>query len=119
MAAAAEINVTVLLQPPSGATPEDGSQSFSARKGGTYTYHDRRPFRLTGAEQAVSLAPITNVKLLYGKADAPIQLKVTTADGTDQIIPVEGVFAWQSDSKPITALKIDGTGSGVLAFAGD
>lgn len=119
MAAAAEINVTVLLQPPSGANPEDGTQSFAARKGGTYTYHDRRPFKVAGVEQSVDLAPLASVKLLYGKADAPVQLKVTTADGADQIIPVEGVFAWQSDTKPITALKLDGTGTGVLAFAGD
>ncbi len=121
MAVAAEVSVAIVLQSPSGFSPEEGELFVHVNQveGGTYAYHDRHPFSLSGSEQTVDLGPITNVRLLYASAVSPVTLKLTHADGTDQTLPVEGVLAWQSASKPITGIKLTGTGSGVLAFAGD
>ena len=115
----AELVSTLTLTPTTGQIGDDGTQNFTNRKGGTYAYHDRHAFNLVGPDEVVDLGPIVNVKVLYARADTAVKIKITTADGTDQILPVEGVLSWQSNTKPITAIKLSGTGAGVLAFAGD
>ncbi len=48
-------------------------------------------------------------------------VKITTAEGADQEIPVSGMFLWHSpnNSDAITAIKIVGTGSVQYFLAGD
>jgi len=84
-----------------------------------YAYSESHSFAGTQTDAAVGLGPIASVKMLVGYADSPIQLKITHADGTDQVVPLDGIVALHCPSRPITALKLNGSASGRLMFAGD
>ena len=62
-------------------------------------------------DTVLSLGDLTSVKLcLIQKQSGSIIFKITTADGTDQVVPVGKLFLWENESKPITAVKYTGTG---------
>jgi hypothetical protein len=117
MATRVELNGGLTLSPPSGTG--GASQTVPIRESATYSYDDKRPFAGAHAHTAVALGPMTSVKMLVAEADTPISLELTHADGTDQVVPVDGLLVLHCPNKPITGLKLNGTANGVLIFAGD
>lgn len=117
MATRAQISGSLTLSQPSGAVGPSAVVPFSASQ--TYSYDDAHSFSGVQSNAAVDLGPITSVKMLAGYADSPIDLKLTSVNGTDQVVPIQGAFLLHCDGRPITGIKLNGTASGKLHFAGD
>lgn len=109
--------MSLSLAPSTGSA--GASQVFSERQVGTYAYDDKRPFAGSHSDVVVSLAPMTSVKLLVARADTPIDIKITHAGGTDQVVPVDGELTLHCPNRPITGIKLNGNATGVLILAGD
>ncbi len=58
------------------------------------------------APVVIDLTTLPEVNALYIDADEKVKLTITTADGTAQVIPVDPLMIWFSESVPITALSI-------------
>lgn len=119
MSALIKSTVTLVATPPTGGSGADGSSTFAFQGGGTFAHFDSSPFKATGGDTAIALGPIAKVKVLYAKADSPCLLKLTHADGADEVVPLDKVVYIESPSKPITGIKVNGTATGVIAIAGD
>ena len=65
-------------------------------------------------------AGMTAVKLAYVRVTGGLfTLKVTTADNTDQVVKFDDRFFMACTAKPITSLKLSGTGQVELLLCGD
>lgn len=117
MSTRATISGSLGFTAPSGTSGP--SVTFPFRVLETYSFDDCHVFSGAQSDAAVPLGPITNVKALVGYADSAIDLRVTSANGTDQVIPLQGLFVWTANGRPITAIKLNGTAAGKLFFAGD
>lgn len=117
MATRAKIQGAFTLSPPSATSGPSSTFPFSIQ--GVYSYDDCHAFAGAQSDAAVPLGPITRVKALAGYADQPIDLKLTSTNGATQIVPLQGMFLWQSDSRPITAIALNGTAVGKIFIAGD
>ncbi len=78
-----------------------------------------RNFAGAHSDGAGAFGPLTSIKYLVAQSDVPIQLNITTIDGTDQIVQVQELLVIVCSAKPITAIKINGTANGAIYAAGD
>ncbi len=118
MAVRATLSGSVSIAPPSGSST--GTTTGRAiSQCGTYAFDEKHTFHGAQADTVVGLGPITSVKMLVGYAASPIDLKITSLNGTDAIVPLDGHFAIHCPNRPITAMKLNGTADGELLFAGD
>jgi hypothetical protein len=54
----------------------------------------------------IDLTTVPEVNALFIEASQKVKLTITTADGAAQVIPVDPMMIWFSESVPITALSI-------------
>ena len=111
--------VTVGVTPPGGSPSADGVSSYSYRGEGFYEFEVSRSFSTSAGDNAVTVAPIANVKSLYIKSDTPVDVKITHAGGTLQVVPLDKVLYIECPNRPITAITITGAARGTIAMAGD
>lgn len=61
--------------------------------------------------QVISFGPVTDAHVVKAKTvGGEIILEITTAEGTDQTVPVDSVLILISETNPVTAIKATGTG---------
>lgn len=117
MASRVEISGSCLVGPPSGSSGAAADYAF--RELATYTYDDSHSFAGAQADAVVPLGAMTSVKALVAYADVPIDIKITHANGTDEVIPLDRLMVIHCPSRAITAIKLNGSASGRLMLAGD
>lgn len=61
---------------------------------------------LSDSPQAVSFGSVTNAHVVILSSNAHVVLTITSADGTSQTFPLDGVLYLSSKSVPITAITL-------------
>lgn len=114
---------SVLVLTPTPGSPDSGSQiGLSLDVEQTLSGSSEFFYTLTNATpQAVSFAGLAQLTALRVTVDASvIDLVITTADGANQIVPIDasGKFEWACISKPITALTLVGQANQTIHVKG-
>ena len=82
-------------------------------------YSQSQTFSTSAGDNPVDLGAITNVKALYIQSETPIDVKLTSAAGAAQLVPVDSMLYLVVPNRPITAITLVGASRGTIALAGD
>ena len=113
------INAQVTHRPSGGSVPSAViSMTMKTIKRST-TKHYQSVVEVSAAvNEVVSFGDLDDVKLLViQKGDSPLTFKASSTDGADQAIPVGRLLLLETQEKPITALKVSGSGEFEVFFA--
>ena len=110
-----EIAGGVSQTPAPGQTVPSGTVSipFQAFKQSSTRHHHSVVTGSGAADAVLSMGPVTNAKflLIQKQNNGTLKLKITTADGAQQIVPVGRMFVLDTPDKPVTAI--------LFTFSGD
>lgn len=77
---------------------------------------------LADAAEPVDFGPVTNAHIVILTSDKKFRARLTSAEGVDQAIPIDGVFVLISETVPITAIdltRLPATDTKVKVFLGE
>ncbi len=119
MSVRADVFGSLGASPPSGQPLDTPLSTLAVRKTYYPAFQQGGSFSTSAGDNDVSLGPITSVKSLLFRADTPCKLKLTSADGTAQIIPLDELVQIHCPNRPITAITINGAAAGSFTITGD
>lgn len=95
-------------KPVVGAPSGQGNLSIPLDEGVSLLRSLKSEYRLSAdAVQAVGLGPLTNVHVLIVRANGgKVRVRVTSADGVTQAIPVDPLLVLIANDVPITAVDL-------------
>lgn len=111
--------VTLGLTPPTGSPNQQGVSTFPYRSELFMAYSQSQTFQTDAGDNVIDLGAITNVKALYLQSETPIDVKLTSAAGAAQLVPVDSMLYLVVPNRPITAITLVGASRGTIALAGD
>jgi hypothetical protein len=111
--------VTLGLTPPTGSPSQQGVSTFAYRTELFMGFSQSQTFNTDAGDNVVDLGAITSVKALYLQSETPINVKLTSAAGTAQLVPVDSVLYLVVPNRPITGITLVGASRGTIALAGD
>lgn len=119
MSVRADVFGSLGASPPSGQPLDTPMSSLAVRKTYYPAFQVGGSFQTASGDNDVSLGPIASVKSLLFRADTPCKLKLTSADGTSQIVPLDELVMLHCPNRPVTAIVINGAATGSFTITGD
>lgn len=114
-----DVNASLAVTPPTGQPLSSPVGTLAVRTTAYMALQQGGSWRSEAGDNVVDLGALTNVRALLFRADTPCILKLTSAAGTTQAIPLDGAVQLLCQTSPVTGITITGASTGTYSITGD